>query len=232
HTGRVRTPTEHDTYAVARRMKPGVHFPGSTSSVTSLTIEGTAPTAVASAAMRSLLPRIDHHLNSWPGLRQRQVRRQHLSEIKALLRARDIAVREFNRPGDIIGLSWQHGDTTMTVTLHALSATGTLSLRGNLAALERVIVPFLPPCPGPGRVRSRPPHGCGGVARRLLASFPHAVEADQDGLVRFADTDGGPLQGWVMPRTVNSPASPLTPVTAGICGAGIDLMLSALSTIA
>lgn len=199
---------------------------------TSLTVEGSAPTAVAGAALRSLLPRIDRDIIRLSPPRQRQHRLQRLAEIDDLLRELGTSAERFERADDTTGLSWQCGDAFVSFTLRGTSATGSVSFRGGLGALERFLAPFLPPHPGPGRVRTSPLRGCGGVARRVVAAFPHAVEADEDGLVRFADADGGPLQGWVMPRDINSPTGPTTPVTAGVCGAGIDLMLSALPTLA
>ncbi|WP_330351697.1 hypothetical protein [Streptomyces sp. NBC_00582] len=203
-----------------------------TAADTSLTVESRAPTAVAGAALRSLLPRIDRDIIRLSPPRQRQHRLQHLAEIHELLRELGTSAERFERADDTTGLSWQCGDASVSFTLRGTSATGSVSFRGGLGALERFLAPFLPPHPGPGRVRTHPLRGCGGVARRIVAAFPHAVEADEDGLVRFSDTDGGPLQGWVMPRDINGPTGPTTPVTAGVGGAGIDLMLSVLPTSA
>lgn len=199
---------------------------------TSLTVVGSAPTAVAGAALRSLLPRIDRHIIRLAPPQQRQHRLHHLTEIDALIRELGTSAERFDQADDTTGLSWQCGDASVSFALRGTSATGSVGFSGGLGALERFLAPFLPPHPGPARVRTSPPRGCGGVARRILATFPHAVEADEDGLVRFSDADGGPLQGWVMPHDINGPTGPRTPVTAGVCGVGLDLMLSALPTFA
>ncbi|MFJ8752058.1 hypothetical protein ACIREO_22415 [Streptomyces sp. NPDC102441] len=199
---------------------------------TSLTVAGSAPAAVAGAALRSLLPRIDHDIIRLSPPRQRQHRLQYLAEIDSRLRELGTSAQRFDRADDTTGLSWQCGDASVNFTLRGTSATGSVTFRGSLGTLECFLAPFLPPHPGPGRVRTSPLRGCGGVARRVVAAFPHAVEADEDGLVQFADADGGPLRGWVMPRDINGPTGPTTPVSAGICGAGVDLMLAALPTIA
>jgi hypothetical protein len=197
----------------------------------SLTVADSTPTAVAGAALRSLLPRIERDIIRLSPPRQRQHRLQHLAEISGLLHELGTATQRVDRADDTTSLSWRCGNAAVNFTLRGTSATGSVSFRGGLGALERFLAPFLPPHPGPGRGRTSPLRGCGGVARRIVAAFPHAVEADADGLVRFADEDGGPLQGWVVPRDINGPTGPTTPVTAGVCGAGIDLMLSALPTI-
>ncbi|MGW1615681.1 hypothetical protein ACWCQZ_40785 [Streptomyces sp. NPDC002285] len=196
-----------------------------------LTITGSAPAALASAALRSLLPRIDIAVHPSPA--EQQLHRMHrLSEIRARLCELGADAQQFTRADSTAGLSWQFGDAFVRFTLHGTSATGTVSFAGGLGAVEQFLAPFLPPHPGPGRVQTRPPRGCGGVARRVVAAFPHAVESDQDGLVRFSDADGGPLQGWVTPRDVNGPAGPRTRVMAGVIGVGVDLALAALPAIA
>ncbi|MER5985626.1 hypothetical protein [Streptomyces sp. NPDC001787] len=197
---------------------------------TSLAVAGSAPTAVAGAALRSLLPRIDRHIIRLSPPQQQQHRLQHLSEIDALLRELGTPAVRFDQADEATGLSWQCGNASVRFVLRGTSPTGSVSFSGGLGALERFLPPFLPPHPGPGHVRSRPPRGCGGAARRIVATFPHTVEADEDGHVRFSDADGGPLQGWVMPHDINGPTGPTTPVRAGVCGVGIDLMLSALPT--
>ncbi|MFE9138009.1 hypothetical protein [Streptomyces sp. NPDC007355] len=195
----------------------------------SLTVAGSAPAAVASAALRSLLPRIDGAVDASPAKQPHRL--VYLAEVDTRLRELGTLAQHFGRADNTTRLAWQYGDATVSFTLHGACATGSVSFAGGLETLERFLAPFLPPHPGPGRVRAAPPRGCGGVARRIVAAYPHAVEADTDGLVRFEDADGGPLQGWVMPRNVNGSVGPMTPVTAGIIGAGVDLVLSALPTI-
>ncbi|GHG13825.1 hypothetical protein ACFFSH_31110 [Streptomyces filamentosus] len=195
----------------------------------SLTVAGTAPAVVASAALRSLLPRIDGGVDS-PTAKQPH-RLAYLAEVDTRLRELGTPTEQFDRADNTTGLAWRFDDASVSFTLHGACVTGAVSFAGGLESLERFLAPFLPPHPGPGRVRATVQRGCGGVARRIVAAYPHAVEADADGLARFADADGGPLQGWVMPRDVNGPVGPRTPVTAGVIGAGVDLVLSALPTI-
>lgn len=195
----------------------------------SLTVACSAPAAVASAVLRSLLPRIDSAIDPPPAKRLHRL--EYLAEIDARLRELDASTRQFDRADNTTGLAWKYSDASVSFTLHGACATGSVSFAGGLGALERFLAPFLPPHPGPGRVRASPQRGCGGVARRIVAAYPHAVESDGDGLVRFTDADGGPLHGWVMPRDPNGPVGPRTPVTAGVIGAGVDLVLSALPTV-
>ncbi|ATM24547.1 hypothetical protein SMD44_p10048 (plasmid) [Streptomyces alboflavus] len=195
-------------------------------SAAQLTIAGTAPTTAASAVLRSLLPRLDHHIARRSPAQRHLHHTRCAAEIRTRLGELGVTVQQFDRADRTTGLSWQYGDADVTYTLHRATGTGLVSFRGNLAALETFLTPFLPPHPGPGRAPSRPPRGCGSAARRLVAAFPHAVQADADGLTHFTDSDGGPLQGWITPHKVNAPAGPTTPVTAGICGVGIDLLLS------
>ncbi|MET9393703.1 hypothetical protein ACGF7W_32475 [Streptomyces sp. NPDC048219] len=195
----------------------------------SLTVAGSAPAAVASAALRSLLPRIDGAVDAPPTKQPHRL--AYLAEVDTRLRELGTLSQQFDRADNTTGLAWQCHDATVSFTLRGACATGAVSFAGGLEALERFLAPFLPPHPGPGRVRAAVQRGCGGVARRVVAAYPHAVECDADGFVRFADADGGPLQGWVMPRDVNGPVGPRTPVTAGIIGVGVDLVLSALPTI-
>ncbi|MFJ6437854.1 hypothetical protein [Streptomyces sp. NPDC091416] len=195
----------------------------------SLTVAGSTPAAVAGAALRTLLPRIDHALDPPPARRSHRL--HYLAEVAARLRELGASPTQFERADHTTALAWQLGDAAVHFSLHGTRPTGTVGFAGRLGVIEQFLAPFLPPHPGPGRVRATAHRGCGGVARRVMAAYAHAVESDADGLVRFTDSDGGPLQGWVMPRDVNGPTGPRTPVTAGVTGVGVDLILSALPTL-
>ncbi|MER6109302.1 hypothetical protein [Streptomyces hirsutus] len=196
-----------------------------------VTLNTTAPAAVAREILRLVLPVLDDEAAGRAAAGGPRVmgRLELLNEIGHTLRLQGVAT--YNRAGllaDTSTLAWTApSGVRYSVTLHGTNPVGHVQIDGPVRAVEKAVTCFLPAVPS-GRPQA--PAGVRGRLQRRMAAVlarHTTVEQTEQGGLAFATGPGPGPYGYAAPaRDAQARAHDTTPASVDVHGVGVDFLIS------